>query len=131
MKKYIVDTNVFLRFLLKDHEKHYQTAKKYFIKAKKKKVNLILIPHIVLEINYVLKKVYFLPRKRVVNILAKLIKSPDLEVQKRELLLKTVEKYKKTNIDLMDLYLYETAQQQNAQILSFDKDFKKIGKKSP
>lgn len=128
MKKYIVDTNVFLRFLLKDHKKHYQTAKKYFTQAKKGKINLILIPQIVLEINYVLKKVYSLPRNRITNILAKLIKSPDLEVQKRELLLKAVEKYKKTNVDLMDLYLYETAQEQNAQILSFDKDFTRIKK---
>lgn len=126
MKKYIVDTNVFLRFLLKDHPKYYQTAKECFHQAKKGKVALILIPEVVLEINYVLRGVYYLPRKKVADILGKLVKSPDLEVKNREILIETVEMYRKANIDLADLFIYKSAQKENARVLSFDKDFTKI-----
>jgi len=126
MTKYIVDTNVFLRFLLKDNKKYFNQAQKYFIQAKEHKITLILLPSIVFEIDYVLKGVYSLSRKESANILSSLVKSPDLEVKERKILIETTEKYKKVNIDLVDIYLSETAKQQKAKILSFDKDFKKI-----
>lgn len=130
MKKYIVDTNVFLRFLLKDHKKYYQTAKDYFTKAKKGKIKLVLIPEVVLEIDYVLRGVYSLSRKESAEILTKLVKSPDLEVKQREILIEAVENYKRLNADLADFFIFEKAQQENAQVLSFDQDLKKIQKAS-
>lgn len=130
MKRYIVDANVFLRFLLKDHKKYYQTAKKYFTQAKEGKLVLILIPEVVLEINYVLRGVYSLSRKKTADILIKLVKSPDLKVQEQKVLVETIEKYRKVNVDLVDLFIYEKAQKAKAEILSFDKDFRKISKKT-
>ena len=126
MTKYVVDTNVFLRFLLKDNKKYFNQARKYLTRAKERKITLILLPQVVFEIDYVLKGVYSLSRKESANILSSLIKSPDLEVKERKILIETIEKYKKINIDLVDIYLSAVAKQQKAKILSFDKDFKKI-----
>ena len=126
MKSYLVDTNVFLRFLLKDNKKHYQKAKKYFIQAKLGLIKLILIPEVVIEIDYVLRGVYSLNKKDSVEIIDKLVKSPSLKVKQREILTKSIDKYEKVNIDLTDLFLYYTAKKEKAEILSLDKDFKEI-----
>lgn len=126
MKKYLADTNVFLRFLLKDNKRLYQQAKKYFLQAKKGKVSLLLLPQVVFEIDYVFRGVYSLSRKESADILSALVKSPDLEVKERKILIESVEKYRKLNIDLSDIYLSEKAKEQKAEILSFDKNFKKI-----
>ena len=128
MKKYIVDTNIFLRFLLKDNDKFFQTAKQYFTQAKKGKIVLILIPQVLFEIDYVLRGVYSLSQKETANILSNLLKTAALNVNNRIVLIKAVEKYKNLNIDLFDLYLFEKAKQEKAQVLSFDKDFEKIKK---
>ena len=128
MNRFIVDTNIFLRFLLKDHPKHYQLAKKHFFRAQKKEIGLILIPEVVMEINYVLRKVYSFTREETANALIKIIKSPDLEVKERVVLTEAVEKYKKKNIDLVDLFIFEIAKKEKVKVLSFDKDFKKISR---
>lgn len=128
MKKYVVDANVFLRFILRDHEKYYQIAKDYFSRAKEGKIVLILIPEVVLEINYVLRGVYSLSRKESAEYLASFVKSPYLQVQKRDALMEAIEKYKRLNVDLADLFIYETAQSEKAEVLSFDEDFEKIKK---
>jgi predicted nucleic acid-binding protein len=126
MTKYFVDTNVFLRFLLKDNKNYFNKAKKYLTLAKEKKIVLILIPQVLFEIDYVLKGVYSISKKERVAILSNLVKSPALAVENRKLLIEVVEKYEKLNIDLFDIYLWTIAHQQKAKILSFDKDFKKI-----
>lgn len=126
MKKFVADTNVFLRFLLRDNEKYYLEAEKYFSQAKKKKLVLILIPQVVFELNYVLRGVYSLSRKESAEILTRLVKSPDLEVKNRQILIETIEKYQKINADLVDLFIYETAKDEGAKVISFDKDFRKI-----
>lgn len=126
MKKCLVDTNVLLRFLLKDDPKLYQQAKNYFLQAKEGKISLILLPWVIFEIDYVLQGVYLLSKKERFGILSTLVKSPDLEIEERGLLIETIEKYKKTNVDLFDIYLFEKARELKAELISFDMDFKKI-----
>lgn len=129
MKKYFLDTNVILRFLLKDNEQYYNQAKSYFEKAKSGKIELYLVSEILFEIDYVLRGVYSLPKAEVVDILLKLIKTFYLKIADRELLITTVEKYQSINVDLFDIYLCYLALSKNASVLSFDKDFRKILKK--
>lgn len=126
MKKYIVDTNIFLRFLLRDNEELFQKAKKYLTDAKEKKIILILIAQVVFEIDYVLRGVYKLSRQESTDYLAKLVKIPYIQVENRVIIAETIEKYKEKNIDLVDLFLMETAKQEKAEVLSFDKDFSKL-----
>lgn len=129
MKKYFLDTNVILRFLLKDNEKHYNLARGYFEKAKRGEIELNLVPETLFEIDYVLRGVYSLTKDEVVDILLKLIKTPYLEISNRGVLITTVDTYQSTSVDLFDIYLYYHSLSKDAQVLSFDKDFEKIIKK--
>lgn len=128
MKKYICDTNIFLRFLLKDNENFYQQARNYITEAKEKKIVLILLTQVIFEIDYVLRGVYKLTHKESTDILKKLIKSTYLQVEKRQIIAEALEKYGEQNIDLVDLFLFETAKNEKAEVLSFDKDFLKFDK---
>jgi len=128
MKKYFLDTNVILRFLLKDNEKYFNQTKNYFEKAKKGEIELNLIPEVLFEIDYVLRGVYSLSKNEVVDILLKLIKTPYLKISGRGMLITTVEKYQSINVDLFDIYLYYFSLSKESSVLSFDKDFSKISK---
>jgi len=129
MKKYFLDTNVILRFLLHDNETYYYQARSYFEKAKKGEIELNLIPEVLFEIDYVLRGVYSLSKNDVTNILLKLIQSSYLKIPDRGLLIETVEKYQSINVDLFDIYLYFFSLSENATVISFDTDFNKISKK--
>ena len=62
MITYLVDTNVFLRFVLKDNPLQYKKAEAYFHDAKNGDVRLVFLPDVIEEIVYVLQKVYKIER---------------------------------------------------------------------
>ncbi|MCM8788055.1 MAG: PIN domain-containing protein [Candidatus Omnitrophica bacterium] len=126
MKKYLLDTNVILRFLLQDNNKYYQIALNYFKKAQQKQIVLEIIPEVLFELDYVLRGVYHLSKNKVVDILSNLLKTPYLMIENRELMLTVVEKYQRINIDLFDLYLFYIAKYKKSEVLSFDEDFQKL-----
>lgn len=126
MKSYFADTNVFLRLVLEDNRRFARKAKEYFLKARNDKIKLVFIPEIILEINYVLRKVYHLAREEVASHLSVLVKTPYLDIRNREVMIEAIELYFQLNIDLADIVLYLLAKEENAQVLSFDRDFKKL-----
>ena len=126
MKKYLADTNIFLRLFLNDNKKQAKIAENYLSQAKTGKIKIILLPEIVFEINYVLEKVYFLKKTEIIKFLSSLVKTPYLEVLNLNILLKTITLYEKEKIDLIDAYIFSFAEEENAKILSFDEDFKKL-----
>lgn len=126
MKKYFIDTNVVLRFFLRDNEKYYRQALSYFEKAKKGEIEINLIPEVLFEIDYVLRGVYSLSKNETTDLLLKLVKTPYLKIANRSLIISTLEKYQTTKIDLFDIYLYFLAKSKGSLIFSFDRDFLKI-----
>lgn len=128
MKKYIVDTNVILRFLLRDNEKLFRRAKEYFTLGRSQQVTLILVAQVLFELDYVLRGVYSLNRRETADILGKLVKDPVFKINDRSLLIQSVEKYKTVAVDLVDIYLFYLSKKNNALVLSFDRDFDKLEK---
>lgn len=126
MKTYFADTNVFLRFLLKDNPEFTKKARSYFILAKNKQIRIIVLSVIVLEIEYVLRKVYSQSRQEIAKKISSLVKSIYFEIEDRSLWLDVLASYPKANIDPVDILLFEKAKANDAEVLSFDKDFKKL-----
>jgi len=127
MKTYYVDANIFLRFLLNDHESFSRQARRYLEKAQRGEVRLVLTTEIILEINYVLRSVYSLARQETAKKLQVIVRTSYVDVLERDLLVEVLDKYERINVDLADLILYEKAQMAEAGVLSFDKaDMKKI-----
>lgn len=129
MKTYFLDTNVILRFFLKDHPTQSAQARTYFEQAQSGEIKLVLIPEIVLEVEYVFRKVYKREKQEIIQDLTAIISSKFIDVKNREQLLTTLKLFQIKTIDLVGAFLSIYAQDDKAQVLSFDQDFKKLVKK--
>ena len=128
MKKYSVDTNFFLRFVLKDNLSQWRIADKYFQEARLEKIKLIFLTEVILEIEYVMRKVYSLNRTIIFKYISTLLAINSIEIADRNILRNALLLYLQKNIDLIDCVLFLKAKSQDAEILSFDRDFKKFEK---
>lgn len=128
MKSYFADTNFYLRFILKDNKNQTKKTKGFLAIAKKGKIKIIFLPEVILEMEFVLRSVYSLSRKEIVRYLFPLIKTDYLEIQEREIWLLAFKIFQETNLSLFDIFLFLKAKKEKAEILSFDKDFKKLKK---
>lgn len=126
MEKVFVDTNVILRFLLKDNKRHYDKAESLLRKAKAGECEVYLIPEVFLEIDYVLRGVYKLDKMKVIEYLEIISQTPYLEVIHRDVVTEALSYYKSVSVDFADCLLFSWAESENASVMSFDKDFKKL-----
>lgn len=129
MKEYFVDTNIFLRFLLADQKRQYSLAKKLFQKAEKGKVFLWTTDVVILEIVWTLKSFYKLKPKTIQYQVSSLIALENLKVKNKDLLLQALDYFAAKNVDFGDAYDFLLAKNENKEILSFDRDFDKLGKR--
>ena len=128
-KELVLDTNIFIRFLIKDNQAQFIKAKKIFEDIEKKKVkgkvSILVLNEIiwVLEGFYELKRAVFIPR--LLNLLAlKNIKTVEI---KKSVAIKILQRMEKERFDFTDFYLSAISPKEN--ILSFDKDFTRITKR--
>lgn len=126
MTSYFADTNIFLRFVLKDVPSQAQTAEKYFKHAKQREMRLIFMSETIVEIEYILRTVYKQTRIQISQYLSSLFAAPYIEVRNVENLQKALAIYQHSTIEFIDLLLYFTAQNENAEVLTFDKQLKKF-----
>ena len=126
MKTYFLDTNVLLRFFLKDDLKHFKLAEKYLLKAREGRIKLIVIPEVVHEIEYVLRKVYGLKKDQMVGVLTTLLGTSYIKFENKEIVIKTLSLFSVKSVDFADAYLFAYANSKKAKVLSFDQDFKKL-----
>ena len=126
MKKYIADANFFLRFLLNDIPSQTKIAREYLVDAKKGKLKMQVLPITIFEIHFALTKYYKLKKEEVIMFVKSIVTMSYLDIIDRQSFLSALSLYRKNNIDFVDAYLSSVAQDTNAEILSFDKDFQKI-----
>ena len=121
-----VDTNYFLRFLLKDIPKQHQKAKELFIKGAEGQLKLFTSLIVIFEIYWVLTSFYQKKRDKVITILKKIFDLEFVEIERKKLLKKALKVYKKTNLDLEDCYNLSFAREMKIkEFKTFDKRLKK------
>ena len=129
MVNYFIDTNIVLRFLLKDNKIQYPQALKIFEKAEGGKISIWTTDVVILEVVWTLKSVYKYDRFTIKEKIEGLLAPPNLEVLNKKLVLQTIQDFANKNVDFADAYNYQLAKKEDKRILSFDKDFKKLGVK--
>ena len=123
MIKYLLDTNVLIRFLRGDHEKHSPAAQALFSEACDGGCALILTEVAVAEAVWVLDSVYEVRRKQIAEGLRKVILSAGVRCVKRDEMLDSLERYASTKCDFLDCYLGALAAASGDHVATFDKDF--------
>lgn len=129
MTTLFVDTNFWLRFLLRDHLPQLRRVRRYIDQARAGHIELVLIPEIVMEVVYVLEKTYHVPRGKISVLVGGLVQSAFVTVQHRDDLTRALKRYPKHQIDFVDFLLHERAREEGAEVLSFDRDFKLLERK--
>ena len=126
MPRYLVDTNVLLRFLLEDHPELSPMAVGLFREAADGNCTLILTDMALAEAVWVLTSHYGIPHQEVAKTLARLITRPGMRCWNTDLLLDSLSRLEATGCDFLDCYLAAQAKASGDTVASFDTDFRKF-----
>ena len=123
MKRYILDTNLLIRFLRNDHPAMSSAAAELFLQSASGKVELHLDPTIVAETAFVLISFYKQSQPEVADAIRDLITGCRLKVPLEEITLDALERFKAQPVDFPDALVAAIAAHQGVPVTSFDRDF--------
>jgi predicted nucleic-acid-binding protein len=125
-KRRLVDTNLIVRYLVQDHEKHAKAAGRLFDACDRGDVVIVVLPAVLVECVFVLESFYEHPRKDIASALGRLISSPCIEIDGAAIHLDALDRYRKTKVHFVDCLIAATAAAENMPVASFDQDFRKF-----
>jgi predicted nucleic-acid-binding protein len=128
MRKYFVDSNVFLRFYSQDDAQQGEQAKEIFLKGKAKEMELYCGPPVFFEVAWVLSSTYKLFNAEILDTLETMLCTPNLQVIDGDVVRDAIELARATGEGFADSYIAITAQRLEAGIITFnEKHFSKLG----
>ena len=124
--RYLVDTNILLRFLSGEPVRQAEAAKKLFSEAAAGEVVLDVSPVIVAETIYTLLSFYGVERKEAVEKLLMLLRQPGLKIRDAAQVFSALERLRAANVGFADAFLAAGGAEENVAIASFDRDLDKF-----
>ena len=118
------DTNVVLRYLLRDHEEHYVRAQVFFEAVREGKRQALLLEGVLVECIYVLTKFYRVPRAEAASNLHTLLQYKGMRNPDRQELLDALKRYAETKLDIVDCILLAKGAAPDTEVFSFDADLR-------
>ncbi|HDZ83761.1 MAG TPA: PIN domain-containing protein [Nitrospirae bacterium] len=105
MKKYFVDTNVFMRYLVNDDHGQADRVEKLLDKAEKGEIRIITGPPVFFELAWTLKSFYEMKKDDIYNCLLSIAAIPGLAITDADVITESLEMYKKYAIEFSDAYI--------------------------
>lgn len=123
-----VDTNVFLRFFVRDVEPFYLKAKELFEKADKGSIKLETSDLVIAEIVWVLESYYAFSRAEIQQVIDTILETRNIKVANQSRITEAVRHYSSGKIDFIDAYNIAYMKAKNySKIATFDiKHFKNV-----
>lgn len=125
-KRRLVDTNLIVRYLVQDHEKHARAAGRLFDACDRGDVVVVVLPVVLAECVFVLESFYKHPRTDIASALRQLISSPGVEISEVTVQLDALKRYKGTKAHFVDCLIAANAVAKNIPVSTFDQDFRKF-----
>lgn len=125
MRKLFLDTNIFLRFFLRDNESQYQNVCELFSKIEEGEFKPYTSSIVFLELNYVARNIYKLPIDEVLDYIEAVRKMRGMTVVEKTDAKGAISLYRKYKIKLGDCFI-ALQLPKGAILLTYDEDFKKI-----
>ncbi len=116
-----IDTNIILRYLLKDDEKLYNESVKIIDNNE-----IFISNEVIIEACYVLNKLYKVEKDVIYALVIELLAQDDIKFSNRATIHEAFKTYSKKNIDLVDCMLYAYKVVEKRDIRTFDKKLKKL-----
>ncbi|OHE22804.1 MAG: hypothetical protein A2Z43_08665 [Syntrophobacterales bacterium RBG_19FT_COMBO_59_10] len=124
MAKYVEilpDTNVVLRYLLRDDAAQYARAAEFFENVRVGKEKAIIIESVLVECVYILMKFYKVPKREVADNLTMLLQYKGIANADRKTLVEALRIFAERNVDIVDCIVLARAKQGKGRLFSFDK----------
>ncbi len=123
-KRRLVDTNLIIRYLVQDHEKHARAAGKLFDACDRGNLEIVVLPVVLAECVFVLESFYGHSRADIASALGRLISSPGVEISDLTVHFDALDRYKATKAHFVDCLIAATAVAKNLPVSTFDQDFR-------
>lgn len=119
----LVDTNVIVRYLAEDHERHVRIAHRLFAACDRGEVSLVLTSPVLAECVYVLASFYRYSRTNIVEALTTVVTSPGVINDDAGIALDALQRYGQSKAHFVDCFIAATAAARKYKVASFDTDF--------
>lgn len=128
MKQYFVDSNIFLRFLIKDDEQKFKHCRRLFENVEQGKIKIIISPFILAEIVWVLRSFYKFQKQEILKALQAIILLKNLRIRDKSDMAMTLELFENTNAKFIDCLIASDndLQAKKCILISYDEDFDKL-----
>jgi predicted nucleic acid-binding protein len=126
-KRRFVDTNLIVRYLVQDREKHAKAAGKLFEACDRGDVEIVVLPVVLAECVFVLESFYEHPRADIAAALGTLISSPGVQISEAAIHVDALDRYRRTKVHFVDCLIAAVARAEDSPVATFDEDFRKFG----
>ncbi|MBI5620340.1 PIN domain-containing protein [Candidatus Gottesmanbacteria bacterium] len=126
---YLIDSNIFLRVIVRDEERTWQDCMDILSAVEQHHIEAYIPMVVAAEIQYVLKSFYGLEKSAIVQAFTGIIATRHLRTIDDLSLSLAVKLFKDYNVKFVDCLLASSKRVQagKAAILSYDRDFDKLG----
>ncbi len=121
----LLDANVLIRFLTKDHDEHYRISYKIFEQIESGETEALLMDFILAEVVYVLRRIYKYDKSDISLALKKMLLYNHLYTENKLVTFEALNIYAENNIDFADALLCAKRKIEGFEIVSFDKDLER------
>ena len=122
--RFLLDTNVILRFLITEQSPQKQKAIEWFQEAENGHRSIIVTPLVVAEASFVLESYYKADRKVIADQLEVFVSQRWLQVEERPVLQKLWNDYRE-GLHFVDSYLRARSVLDERELLTFDRQMLK------
>jgi predicted nucleic acid-binding protein len=128
---YFVDSNIFLRVLLRDDERSFNDCLKFLNKIKKGEANAFTSNLVLTEINWILLRIYKLQKSEIIEGLVSILSLKNLKIRDKFQPQLAIKIYNNFPVKFIDALIASNPKiyKKEAIVVSYDKDFDKIGVK--
>lgn len=127
MRKKFIDTNIFLRFLIKDDPSKYNKCREIFKEALEGKIALATSGIVIAELIWTLLSYYKVSKADVIEKISIIVSTENLYIPDKDIIADAIVLFSRKNIDYIDAYnaIFMKYQGLN-EIYSYDEDFDAI-----
>ena len=125
---YFIDTNVFLRVLVKENEKVFKECFQILNLVRQNKIEAFTSSLVLSEIGWVLESFYNFEKQRIIIALGSILNLKELKIVDKFSPKIALKIFQKKNIKFIDSLIASNPVifQRKATVISYDKDFDKI-----
>jgi len=122
-----LDTNIFLRYFLKENEAVFRRLEKLFSEIILGNIIGVANAMVIAEVVWVLSRSYKWNKEKICDNIELILITPNIRFKDKAILVNAVNVYKEKNISFIDAYNYSFIRANGVtEIYSFDRDFDEL-----